>query len=299
MEIKFSIIVPVYNTGKYLAGCIQALRELDYPASQYEILMVDNNSTDNSAEILAKADGVRVFKETKQGSYAARNHALRVARGEYLAFTDSDCMPLPNWLKSIEKNFEDPVRHIVMGPRLSDSKNRAVQLLADFQTKKDEIVFGSKVPDVYYGFTNNLSVRKSTMDRFGPFEERARGADVIFVRRVVSGLGCDAVCYDTQMSVRHAELDSIMSHYKKMYTYGKSCRLYQQVVRTRPLLANERFRALRTCIVEGKYTSVEMLLFAGVLVGGVIAWNSGSLAARVQGLRGKHTKVLQQGTPQG
>jgi hypothetical protein len=89
-----------------------------------------------------------------------------------------------------------------MGSRLSDSKNRAVQLLADFQTKKDEIVFGSKVPDVYYGFTNNLSVRKSTMDRFGPFEERARGADVIFVQRVVSGLGCDAV------SLRQADVSA-------------------------------------------------------------------------------------------
>jgi glycosyltransferase involved in cell wall biosynthesis len=299
MEIKFSIIVPVYNTGKYLEGCIQALRELDYPKSQYEILMVDNNSTDNSSEILAKADGIRAFLETKQGSYAARNHAVRVARGEYLAFTDSDCMPMPNWLTTIERNFKDPSRHIIMGSRLSDSKNRAVQLLADFQTKKDEIVFGSKVPDVYYGFTNNLSVRKSTMDRFGPFEERARGADVIFVQRVVSGLGCDAVSYDKQMSVRHAELDSVMSHYKKMYTYGKSCQLFQQVVRTRPLLAGERFRALRAFIIDGKYSSLETFLFAGFLVGGVIAWNAGSLAARVQGLKDRNKRVVKQGTPQG
>ncbi len=97
--------------------------------------MVDTNSTDNSLEILAKADGLRVVKETKQGLCAARNNALRAARGEYLAFTDSDCMPLPNWLKSIEANFQDQVRHVVMGRRLSDSKNRAIQLLVDFQKK--------------------------------------------------------------------------------------------------------------------------------------------------------------------
>ncbi len=46
---------------------------------------------------------------------------------------------------------------------------------------------------------------------------------MIFVRRVVSGMGCDSVCYDTQMSVRHADLDSIMSHYRKIYTYEKFC----------------------------------------------------------------------------
>jgi glycosyltransferase involved in cell wall biosynthesis len=299
MEIKFSIIVPVYNTGKYLEGCIQALRELDYPKSQYEILMVDNNSTDNSSEILAKADGIQAFLETKQGSYAARNHAVRVARGEYLAFTDSDCMPMPNWLTTIEKNFQDPERHIVMGPRLSESKNRAVQLMADFQSKKDEFVLCSNIPEVYYGFTNNLSVRKSTMDRFGPFEERPRGADTVFVQRVVSGLGCESVYYDKQMLVRHAELDSIMSYYNKMYAYGKSCQLYQELVRTRPLVASERLRALRTCIAEGKYSTLESMLFGGLLAGGVFAWNAGRLVGKIQGRKDLNQRLVQQRTQQG
>lgn len=276
--MKFSIITPVYNTSAYLERCINALKEIDFPADEYEILAVDNNSTDGSLEILSKFDGIRVLRESKQGSYAARNRAVRESRGEFLAFTDSDCMPLPNWLKSIEGALKDPARQIVMGPRLSESTRRSVRLLAAYESKKDELVFQSSSPDVYYGFTNNMGVRKSAFDRCGPFEERPRGADTIFVRRVVNTYGCAAVCYDKQMQVRHGELDSIKSYYNKMYTYGKSRQLYQHIMKTRPLTTQERINALRACVREGKYTWSESVFFGSLLVGGVLAWNLGAFA---------------------
>ena len=53
--MKFSIVVPVFNTSRYLRDCIASLEALDYPRDEYEILMVDNNSTDGSADILAGA----------------------------------------------------------------------------------------------------------------------------------------------------------------------------------------------------------------------------------------------------
>lgn len=55
--MKFSIIVAVFNTSAHLERCIEALRFLDYPPSEYDILLVDNNSTDGSAQILYKAFG--------------------------------------------------------------------------------------------------------------------------------------------------------------------------------------------------------------------------------------------------
>jgi len=278
--MKFSIIVPVYNTSAYLERCIESLKALDYPASDFEILAVDNNSTDRSPEILSKTDGIRVLREAKQGSYAARNHAVRESRGEYLAFTDSDCMPLPNWLRTIEVALQDPVRHIVMGPRISDSPRKSVRLLAEYESKKDEFVFQSNISDIYYGFTNNMGVRKSAYDRCGPFEERPRGADTIFVRRVVNTFGCEAVCYDKQMLVRHGELDGIGAYYNKMYTYGRSRQLYQHIIKTRPLTSRERLTAFRESVREGGYSWRESILFGSLLVGGVVAWNLGALAGR-------------------
>ncbi len=278
--MKFSIIIPVYNTSAYLERCISAVKSIDFPANEYEILAVDNNSTDGSLELLSKFEGIRVLRENKQGSYAARNLAVRESKGEFLAFTDSDCMPLPNWLKSIESALQDPSRQIVMGPRIAESKRRSVQLIAAYESKKDELVFESTSPDLYYGFTNNMGVRKSAYDRCGPFEERPRGADTIFVRRVVNEFGCHSVCYNKQMLVRHGELDSIISYYNKMYTYGRSRQLYQHIIKTRPLTSKERLSAFRSCVREGNFSWYESFLFGSLLVGGVLAWNIGAIAGK-------------------
>lgn len=279
--MKFSVIVPVYNTSAHLERCIEALRSLDYPSSKYEILLVDNNSTDRSGEILSKATGVRVFNESKQGSYAARNHAVREAKGEFLAFTDSDCMPQPNWLRVIERVFEDSKRQIVLGTRLSESPNRLVRLIAEYESKKSERVFQSDSPDVYHGFTNNMGVRRSTFDQFGPFDEIPRGADTLFTRRVVKNLGCESVCYETTMQVIHAELDSLSSYYNKMYTYGRT-RGQGYVMEMQPLSARERMETLRDCLREGRYSWLESLTYVPILLGGIVAWNFGVLVGALR-----------------
>ncbi len=116
IKMRFTVIIPVYNTATHLRQCLAALLALDSPKDEYEILMVENNSTDMSPKILRSAVGIRALHEAKQGSYAARNRALREARGEFLAFTDSDCIPDPGWLRAIEKSFEDPQVQVFLGP---------------------------------------------------------------------------------------------------------------------------------------------------------------------------------------
>lgn len=122
-----SVIIPVYNDSARLKLCLDALRHQTYPADRFEVLVVDNGSTDD-IDAVARAFPSAVFsRETAPGSYAARNKALAVARGELLAFTDSDCIPAPSWLEQgvrvltanegcgmiggkIELFYRDPVR---------------------------------------------------------------------------------------------------------------------------------------------------------------------------------------------
>jgi glycosyltransferase involved in cell wall biosynthesis len=280
--VRFSIIVPVYNTAAYLESCIAALRRQDYPSEDYEILMVDNNSTDDSAAILARAEGIKALHEPKQGSYAARNCALREAQGTLLAFTDSDCMPEPGWLRAIERSLEAPRVQVVLGYRRPAMNRGLVKLLSDYEAKKDEMVFTSSSPDVYYGFTNNMGVRRATYDRYGPFVERHRGADTIFVRRVVNGEGCQAVTYSNDVCVEHGEMDGVMSYYKKMYIYGRSRQLYKNIMKTRSLTGAERMAALRACLRSGDYSLLDAGLLVGVLAGGMAAWSLGSQSWRWQ-----------------
>ena len=281
--MKFSVVVPVHNTAEHLERCIAALRAQDYPRNEFEILMVDNNSTDGSPAILARQEGIRALSEAKQGSYAARNRAVRESRGELLAFTDSDCAPAPGWLRAIDAAFADPRTQLLLGCRRPGRDTGLIRLLGDYENKKDEHVFSSRAAESYYGFTNNMAVRRTTFDRYGPFVERPRGADTIFVRRVVEGEGCEAVVYASGMRIAHAEMDGVRAYYRKMFTYGRSRQLYSHIVRTRPLSTAERLEAFRATVRDGGYSSAAAVVLAALLAGGMAAWSLGSQSRRWSG----------------
>ncbi len=97
---SISVIVPVYNDAARLPSCLRALEAQTYPRDRIEILVVDNGSTDQSAAVVADFPHVRLFHEPTPGSYAARNAGLAAATAEVIAFTDSDCIPDPEWLAS-------------------------------------------------------------------------------------------------------------------------------------------------------------------------------------------------------
>jgi glycosyltransferase involved in cell wall biosynthesis len=281
--VNITVVVPVHNTAECLERCVAALLAQDYPRHRFEILMVDNNSTDGSSAILARQEGIRALSESKQGSYAARNRAVREARGELLAFTDSDCAPARGWLRAIDAAFADPGTQVVLGCRRPGRDRGLIRLLGDYENKKDEHVFSSRAAESYYGFTNNMAVRRTTFDRYGPFVERPRGADTIFVRRVVEGEGCEAVVYASAMRVAHTEMDGAWAYYRKMFTYGRSRQLYSHIVRTRPLSTAERIAAFRATVRDGGYSLLAAAVLAGLLAGGMAAWSLGSHSRRWSG----------------
>lgn len=89
--IKLSFIVPVYNVAPYLRKCVDSLLAQDY--DNYEIILVDDGSTDNSPQIcdeLAKRPLIRVIHQENGGLSAARNTGIKAAKGEYICFVDSD-----------------------------------------------------------------------------------------------------------------------------------------------------------------------------------------------------------------
>lgn len=98
MEIDVTVIIPVYNNAEMLALCLEAIRAQTFPAERFEVIVVDNASTDNCRSVV-DAHGFIYLLETKPGSYAARNAGIRLAKGEILAFTDSDCRPASGWLE--------------------------------------------------------------------------------------------------------------------------------------------------------------------------------------------------------
>ena len=95
--LAISVIVPAYNEEKYLADCLRCLSEQDFNLP-YEIVVVDNNSTDQTAQIAESFPKVRLIEEPNQGVVFAKQTGLLAARADIAAVCDADCRPPPNWL---------------------------------------------------------------------------------------------------------------------------------------------------------------------------------------------------------
>jgi glycosyltransferase involved in cell wall biosynthesis len=110
--VKISVIIPAFNEEKFLGNCLFSLKEQDF--KDFEIIVVDNNSTDKTAEI-AKKFGAILVSEKNQGVAFARNRGAKIAKGEILAFTDADTILPKNWLSRIKEEFERDKELIAFG----------------------------------------------------------------------------------------------------------------------------------------------------------------------------------------
>lgn len=106
---KISIIIPVYNVEPYLERCVRSV--LDQSFRDFEIILVNDGSTDRSPEIcrrLASLDGrIKVFDQVNGGLSDARNTGIREASGEYIAFIDSDDWVRQDFLNELQRNLEE------------------------------------------------------------------------------------------------------------------------------------------------------------------------------------------------
>jgi GT2 family glycosyltransferase len=112
---RISVVVCTFNGSATLAECLDGLTRLDYP--DYEVIVVDDGSTDASAEIAADR-GVQVIRTENRGLSAARNSGLLAATGEIVAYIDDDAWPDPAWLKYLALGLRDGDHVGVGGPNL-------------------------------------------------------------------------------------------------------------------------------------------------------------------------------------
>jgi glycosyltransferase involved in cell wall biosynthesis len=114
-QMRFSVVVPAYNEAAYLGQALDSLLHQDYDGT-YEVIVVDNNSQDETAAIAARC-GVRVVQEPEQGVCAARQRGADCARGEIIISTDADTTQPRDWLRTIDARFAESAEVVaVAGP---------------------------------------------------------------------------------------------------------------------------------------------------------------------------------------
>ncbi|MBW2494187.1 MAG: glycosyltransferase family 2 protein [Deltaproteobacteria bacterium] len=278
-----SIIVPIYNEERYIERCAKALIDQAYPRDRFEILFVDNNSSDRSVEIARGIEGIRVFCESTQGDYAARNRGIAEARGEIFAFVDSDTAPFPDWLEKIAATMaEDPQIGVIVGGLRFNGSSQALRMLADYEEDKAKYTFASDDPTMYFGYTCNLAARRKIFDQLGPFASIQRNADVVFVRSVVDTYSTDAVVYRHDVAVLRLEIQSLIDYFHKQVIYGKDFRRYKESAGARPLRTSERFSIFRHVVRNRRYSPVDTLFLLAILVVGALCYDVARLLSTVE-----------------
>lgn len=280
--MRTTIIMPVFNAASTLPACLDALRREMSSNPGCELICIDNCSTDRSAEIVRSFSHATLLNEPKQGAYAARNRGVAAAQGDILVFTDPDCVAGLGWLLAALQAFDDPLCLIALGVRRPAPDTGLNRLLGDYEIAKDRWVLSSNQPRKYYGYTNNMAVRRTAWEKHGPFEDRPRGGDTIFVRRLVDADGCEVVKFCPEMRVSHLEIDGSMTYLKKTFTYGKSLQSYSQAVPSIPLSFVDRCTVFINATRENSYGIVRSCVLAGLLLFGILAWWSGRISGRLQ-----------------
>lgn len=276
-----SIVVPMLDAAAHLARSLPALLEQDYPRDEYEVLVVDNGSSDGSLEMARRWPAVRVLVEPARGSYRARNRGAAEARGDVIAFTDPDCEPDRDWLTTVAAAMTPGGADVILGRRRAGGGAWLLRAMVDYENTKDQWFLGSGRADIYYGYSSNMAVRRECFERFGPFAVLPRGADTLFVQEVVRARTCGAVRFVPQLAVTHLELDRLAVYCEKVFLYGRHRRRNNAILACRPLRLRERLQVFRRTVSLGGYGPVRSGALLATLGVGAAVWAVGAATAKV------------------
>lgn len=106
--VKASIVIPAFNAQKTIADCLNGLKKQSVSLNDFEVLVIDDGSTDRTADIALQFSFVRLSKQKNAGPAVARNRGAKKASADIVVFLDSDCVPKKNWLSEMLKPFKNP-----------------------------------------------------------------------------------------------------------------------------------------------------------------------------------------------
>lgn len=231
---QVSVIIPIYNGEADLPDLLNCLLAQTYPKDHVEYLLVDNNSSDRTLDILRKSAQnspitIHPLQENQiQSSYAARNRGIRAAFSEIIAFTDADCRPQPQWLELLVQPFIHPEIVIVAGEVTALPGTTLLEKFADREnTLSQKHTLAHKF--CAYGQTANLAIRRSAFlssGLFRPYLTTGGDADICW-RILQANIG--RLEFVPQAIVQHRHRDTFAQLIKQWRRYGRSNRYLHEL----------------------------------------------------------------------
>jgi GT2 family glycosyltransferase len=178
---RFSVVVPTHSRPRSLARCLEALSRQDYSRGSFEVILVDDGSAEPPRDALrGVGDTLHVrfiLRHPNAGPAAARNAGAELARGDFLAFTDDDCLPTSGWLSALDRRLRESPEAMVGGRTLNalpDNPFSAVsQLVVDVVCAH----YNEDPERVRFFASNNMAMLAGAFRRIGGFDAAFRTSE--------------------------------------------------------------------------------------------------------------------------
>jgi glycosyltransferase involved in cell wall biosynthesis len=215
---RISVVVCAYNSEKTLPSCLGGLTALEYP--NYEVIVVNDGSTDSSAEVAAQY-GFRLISTENQGLAHARNLGLEASTGEIIAYLDSDASPDPHWLSHLAISFMRSSHVGIGGPNIPPAGEGALaECVAHAPGGPTHVLLSDRVAEHIPGC--NMAFRKESLEAIGGFDPQFRVAgDDVDICWQLQNQGA-TIGYSAGAVVWHSRRDSVKAYTRQQYEYGKA-----------------------------------------------------------------------------
>jgi MoaA/NifB/PqqE/SkfB family radical SAM enzyme/glycosyltransferase involved in cell wall biosynthesis len=237
--MDISVIIPSYNRKDKLKACLDSLSAQAYPAGSFEVIVIDDGSTDGTREMLealTRANaGVRFAAQQHKGPAAARNLGARLARSGVIGFTDDDCIVDRAWIsKMVEAHRQDPRCAAVGGSTEVDPGNMQAQVSQFLSDGAIQTRINGSVETIFFP-TCNVSIKKEFFGKgFNEHFPLPAGEDLDFFWTLFKAGG--AFAYRKDIKVFHNCHTDPVSFFKQAFMYGRGNYLVQYIHRDHPLL---------------------------------------------------------------
>jgi uncharacterized protein (TIRG00374 family) len=170
-SLSVSVVIPAYNSADTLPACLHALQAQTFSPDRYEVIVVDDGSTDDTARV-AHDLGAQIISQPNAGQAAARNRGARAARGDVLLFTDADCAPAPDWIERMMAVFVDPDVAGAKGVYRTQQRELVARFVqVEYEDKCDRMRAGETIDFVD---TYSAGYRRDVFWSVGGFDESFR-----------------------------------------------------------------------------------------------------------------------------
>ena len=168
VAVRYSVVIPAYNAGRTLPDTLAALRNQSVPPEDYEVIVLDDGSTDETPSVVRRL-GAKCITQPNRGPAAARNSGVRAARGEFVLFTDADCVPERDWIRQMTLPFRNQRTAGVKGAyRTRQTEPAARFAQAEFEDRYDLL---EKFPAIDMVDTYSAAFRRDVLVSMGLFDE--------------------------------------------------------------------------------------------------------------------------------